>query len=143
MRNWWWKTFRRLAAGCILRCRRSARHTALCYAAVANDNASDPVYASGWENGQTGGFGFTGWNFESGYFWPYFKGGNNTFFPYDQRIHTIDDGQQAGSQFSNPFNNVGRAWAGATFHYADGPNGPKLSLPRGGRGLTDRVPQWP
>src|SRR5262245_14738000 len=117
MKSSWKQTFRRLAAGCIISA-GMAWSSAMCYAAtLANDSASDPVYASSWENGQNGGTGFTAWNFESGYFWPYYKGGTNTFFPYDQRIHTIDDGQRAGSQFSNPFNNIGRSWAAATFHY--------------------------
>jgi hypothetical protein len=136
MKSSWKATFRRLAAGCIISA-GMAWSSAISYAVtLANDSASDPTYASGWAAGQNGGTGFTAWAFESGYFWPYSNGGTNTFFPYDESLHTIDNGLQAGSQFSNPFNNVGRSWTAATIHYADDQIGnPKLSLPRAGRGF--------
>jgi hypothetical protein len=64
----------------------------------AFDSASDPVYSDGWQAGDNGGFGFTPWNFDgfAQYANPGFK--------------MIDDGLQNGTQFSNPFNNIGRAW---------------------------------
>jgi hypothetical protein len=137
MKSTWRQTFRRLAAGCIISA-GMAWSSAMSYAVtLANDNASDPVYASGWAADQNGGTGFTPWNFESGYFWVAYQ----EFFPYDQNVHTIDDGLQGGTQFSNPFNNVSRAWDAAIIQYGTRPNGsPKLSLPRAGRGFSPLQP---
>jgi hypothetical protein len=68
----------------------------------AFDSTSDPVYSDGWQAGDNGGFGFTPWNFDARYigFPQYATPG----------FKMIDDGLQNGTQFSNPFNNIGRAW---------------------------------
>jgi hypothetical protein len=155
MRNTWRQLFRRLAAGGII-CGSLAWSSAMCYAAIrASDTASDPVYADGWQglthapdgtpigNGDNGGFGFTstGWDFDSGYFWDYAHGGPNVFYAYNQNLHAIDDGLKAGTQFSNPFNNVGRSWTAASIEYGvDAFGNPKLTLPRGGRGFSELLP---
>jgi hypothetical protein len=77
----------------------------MCYAQIAADNASDPVYANGWQAGDNGGFGFGPWNFTGTY---------NTAVG-----QAIDSGTQAGGTGSSPFNNIGRAW---TLFNANGPN---------------------
>jgi hypothetical protein len=77
----------------------------LCYAQLAADNASDPVYADGWQAGDNGGFGLGPWNFTGTY---------NTAVG-----QAIDGGTQAGGTGSSPFNNIGRAW---TLFNANGPN---------------------
>jgi hypothetical protein len=84
---------------------------AMCYAQMAFDSASDPVYADGWQPGDNGGSGFTPWNFDGGYI---FAGTNYTYATplYAQ----IDDGLQGGTQFSNPHNAIGRAWAIGASH---------------------------
>ena len=122
MKTSWSKAFRRLAAGCMISV-SVAWSSAMCYAVqLAHDTASDPVYASGWQAGQNGGFGFhsSGWSFDSGYWWPY----DQVFYPYTGTTHGIDDGAKAGSQLSNPFNDVGRSWATAS--------DPDLTLPPAG-----------
>jgi len=105
MKNSWTKTFRRLAVACTV-AGSAALSSAACYAAAAFDNASDPVYADGWQAGDNGGSGFTPWNFDAGYI---FAGTNYTYATplYAQ----IDDGLQGGTQFSNPHNAIGRSWA--------------------------------
>jgi len=98
------KKFRRRLAACAIG-GSAALSSAACYAANAFDNASDPVYADGWQAGDNGGFGFTPWNFDAGYI---FGGTNYTYARAG--FKKIDDGLQGGTQFSNPFNNIGRAW---------------------------------
>ena len=101
MKNSWTKTFRRLAAGCIVAgC--TAMSSAMCYAATAYDDASDSVYADGWQAGDNGGSGFTAWNFDSRY-------GNGAQYT-SSGFKEIDDGLQGGTQFSNPHNAIGEAW---------------------------------
>src|SRR5262247_1048900 len=96
MKNYWSKTFRQLAATCMV-AGSTAFTSAACYAAAAMDNASDPVYADGWQAGDNGGSGFTPWNFDAGYIF------NGTNYTYASPLYAqIDDGMQSGSQFSNP-----------------------------------------
>ena len=106
MKDTWRQLFRRLATGCVV-CGSLAWASAVSYAVqLAYDSASDPIYASGWQAGQNGGFGFTPWNFDAGYWW------EGTVTAYSQPgFHEIDDGLKAGTHFSNPFNNIGRSWA--------------------------------
>jgi len=109
----WKKKFGRRMGACAIG-GSVALSSAACYAANAFDNASDPVYNDGWQAGDNGGFGFTPWNFDS-------DAGNANAF------HAIDDGARSGTHYSNPFNNIGRAW---DVGIAD--NG----LPRAGRGFA-------
>ena len=86
MKNTWRHFFRRVAAVCVV-CAASAWSSALCYAQLASDSATDPVYADGWQAGDNGGFGFEPWNFDGS---------------YTDAIHDIDSTSQ--------FNNIGTAW---------------------------------
>jgi hypothetical protein len=86
MKNTWRHLFRRLAAICVVGA-SSAWSSALCYAQLASDSATDPVYADGWDAGDNGGFGFEPWNFDGS---------------YTDAIHGIDS--------TSPFNNIGTAW---------------------------------
>jgi hypothetical protein len=72
----------------------------MCYAQIAADNATDPVYADGWQAGDNGGFGFGPWDFTGTY---------NT--PVGQTIDT-----------TSAFNPFGTAW---TLFNADAPPGPR------------------
>ena len=85
----------------------TAFSSAMCYAAIAFDSASDPAYADGWQDGDNGGSGFTAWNFDARI---------NSFAQYTTPgFKAIDDGLQSGTPFSSTFNNIGRAWTiGAT-----------------------------
>jgi hypothetical protein len=83
--------------------------------------------------GDNGGFGFTQWNFTSLLTW---QGQRYDYANTD--FHAIDDGLQAGTQYSNPHNAVGRAWdIGNTFTAPVG-NPPKdpSGVPRAGRGFS-------
>jgi hypothetical protein len=86
MKTSWTQTFRRLAAMSAVTV-SAAVFSARCYALNAFDNASDPVYADGWQAGENGGSGFTAWNFD----------GTNA-----PSIHGIDR--------SSPFNDLGTSW---------------------------------
>jgi hypothetical protein len=66
--------------------------SAACYAQLAYDDATDPVYADGWTAGDNGGFGFTPWNFDND--------------PGAVGTTTIDS--------TSPFNDLGAAWRLAT-----------------------------
>jgi hypothetical protein len=78
----------------------------MCYAQSAYDDASDSAYDDNWQAGDNGGYGFTPWNWDGGYI---FAGTNYT---YNSPLYAqIDDGQQNGTQFSNPHNAIGRSWA--------------------------------
>ena len=86
-----WRRFLHRLASVVLYCAcgATAWHSAVCYAASAFDNASDPAYADGWQAGDNGGTGFTPWNFDSSYFWPM----DGNWYPYsDASFHAIDDG---------------------------------------------------
>jgi hypothetical protein len=143
MKNSWTKTFRRLAAGAIV-AGATAFSSAMCYAQIAFDSAADPVYNDGWQGtvhnpngtvlstGDNGGFGFTAWNFDANYWWYY----DGVFYPYNRGINAIDDGLQSGLQFSNQYNNIGRAWDNGIVQYVH-PNGSiRASFPHVGRGLA-------
>jgi hypothetical protein len=86
MKNSWRHFFRRVAAIGVL-AGASAWSSALCYAQLASDSATDPVYADGWQDEDNGGFGFEPWDFEGS---------------YAGSIHEIDSTSQ--------FNNLGTAW---------------------------------
>jgi len=124
MKNTWCQLLRRLAAGCAIS-GATAWSSAMCYAAqLAYDDATDPVYADGWQGrttnndtgavettGDNGGFGFEPWDFDNDWlFNPPPAGGE----------FTIDS--------SNPFNNVGTAWRMAL---AD-----NMDIIRAGRGFA-------
>lgn len=85
MRISWCRFFRRIVAMAAMSVSVSMS-SAICYAQIAADNASDPVYADGWDEGDNGGHGFTGWDFDGSY----------------PGIHEIDS--------ASPFNQVGTAW---------------------------------
>jgi PEP-CTERM motif len=113
MKTSWTKTFRRLAAGCAV-AGSTALSSAACYAAIAFDSASDPVYADGWQDGDNGGSGFTAWNFDARY---------NGFGQYlTPGFKAIDDGLQSGTPLSSTFNNIGRAWTQGATPTDDGGN---------------------
>jgi hypothetical protein len=122
MRSSWFGFFRRVAITCLVS-GTTAWSAAMCYAQMASDSASDPVYADGWQDGDNGGFGFTPWNFDAGYI---FAGTNYAYAPplYAQ----IDDGMQGGTQFSNPHNAIGRSWAIGASH---SPNEGAIHIGRG------------
>jgi hypothetical protein len=125
MKNSWTKTFRRLAAASAV-AGSTAFWSAMCHAQSAMDSASDPVYADGWQAGDNGGTGFTPWNFDSTYYV------NGIHFAYTNTGYkAIDDGQQAGTQFSNPFNAIGRAWT-----MGELPRDAKPGAGRAGRGFA-------
>lgn len=119
MKNSWTTTFRRLAAGALV-AGAAAFSSAQSYAAIAYDDASDPVYNDGWQGqthddfgaqlttGDNGGFGFTQWNFDSSYWW---YGDPNRVFNYgNPGVKGIDNGLGTSAPFSNPNNNIGRSW---------------------------------
>jgi hypothetical protein len=113
MKNTWRHFFRRLAAaGAVFTA--SAWSSAVCYAQIAADYATDPAYADGWQDGDDGGTGGLGpWDFDISY--------------GTAPIHAIDDGLQAGTANSSTFNNIGPAFRLAL--------GTSNSLSRGGRAL--------
>jgi hypothetical protein len=136
MTNSWRHFFRRMAKVLVVS-GSMAWSSALCYAQIAFDSASDPVYADGWQAGDNGGFGFTPWNFDSAYYWAVANGGDGMWYPYNGAFHEIDDGLKAGTQFSNPYNNIGRAWAVGSVAYLHEPSGEmRNSFPRAGRGFA-------
>jgi hypothetical protein len=60
MKRSWREFFRRVASTCLMGVAGSSAWTsAVCYAINASDDASDPVYADGWLEGDNGGTGFT------------------------------------------------------------------------------------
>ena len=103
---------RRLAAGGVV-FGGTAWSSAMCYAVqLAYDDADDPVYDNGWQEGDDGGTGILGpWNFDPTY---------NTADPGQQ---AIDDGAKAGVTGSSPYNDIGRAWT--LFN----PNAPNVTTP--------------
>jgi hypothetical protein len=61
MKNFWTKTFRRLAAAAVV-AGTTMYYSAMCYA-NAFDVATNPPYADGWQAGDNGGNGFGTWSF--------------------------------------------------------------------------------
>jgi hypothetical protein len=72
--------------------------SAMCYATIAYDDASDPVYNDGWQANDNGGTGLGAWSFDGTY----------NSVPGDQQA--MDDGLQSGTQSSSQHNQVGEAW---------------------------------
>jgi hypothetical protein len=137
MRNSWRHFFRRIAAVSFT-CASLAWSSAMCYAQLAADFATDPVYADGWQGtttnnttgavettGDNGGFGFEPWNFDTDWLF--------NPDPIDG-IQAVDDGQKTGMENPNssPFNDIGRAWRIALPEPVDDTGG----LPRAGRGFA-------
>ena len=87
----------------------------------ASDNASDPVYADGWFEGDNGGTGFTPWNFDG---------------TYDSTVQQrIDDGLGSGALGSSTYNDIGRAWS--MFNpVEEGGGGGQRDIARSGRGFA-------
>jgi hypothetical protein len=110
--NTWHHFFRRLAAVTVGYGAMSWS-SAMCYAQIAADSATDPVYADGWQAGDNGGFGFTPWDFAT-----------DTSFSVTPGNQTINS--------TNPFNNIGTAW---TLSMPD-----QQALPRAGRGFAPLTP---
>src|SRR5262245_21002438 len=97
MKNSWRYYLRRLATVSVA-FGSVAWSSAVGYAVqLAYDNADDPVYANGWQEGDDGGTNFTAWNFDGTY-----------ASTVQQRI---DNGVGSGALGSSPFNDVGRAWS--------------------------------
>jgi hypothetical protein len=97
MKNSWTHFFRRVArTGAFLSA--TAMSSAMCYAQLAYDDATDPVYDDGWDEGDNGGSGFGPWSFDGTY---------DTLDPGGQ---AMDDGLQTGTQASSQHNDIGRAW---------------------------------
>src|SRR6478672_4561635 len=138
MKDTWRHLFRRMAASCVVA--SIAWSSAMCYAVqLAYDDATKPAYQSddannsndgnpanntnGWQAGDNGGFGFTPWNFDAGYWY------QGTLTQYSHPgFHAIDDGAQGGTHYSNPFNNIGKSWDVGSPVGSDG-------APRYGRGF--------
>jgi hypothetical protein len=104
MKNSWRHLFRRLAMGCAVT-GATAWSSAMCYAVqLAYDDASDPIYNDGWQEGDDGGTGSFGpWRFNGTY--------TTDGEPNLADQLSIDDGLGTESQTSNPLNNIGRAWS--------------------------------
>src|SRR6476620_1695191 len=147
MKNSWRLFLRRLAAATFVSV-SMAWASAMAYAVqLAYDDATSPAYqnddlngtndgnpannTNGWLDGDNGGFGFTPWDFSSTltYQGVYYGQYANTDF------HKVDDGLQSGTHYSNPFNNIGKAWdiGTSTANTAAGHNG---GPPRAGRGFS-------
>ena len=129
MKNTWRQLFRRLAAGCTA-IGATVWSSAMCYAVqLAFDSADDSVYADGWQGitndvdgnplttGDNGGFGFTAWNFDSGYV------AIDGMHYGNYADLTIKDIHPGGD-----FNNIGKAWRQA--------NSPTSGTNRAGRGFS-------
>jgi hypothetical protein len=120
MKNTWKHYLRRLATNCVL-CGATAWSSAVCYAQVAFDIATDPVYADGWQDGDNGGSGFSPWNFDGTYVTP----------PNEQQ--RMDDGLKAGGAGSSQYNDLGRAWSLFNPVFS----GNERDLAQAGRGFPD------
>jgi hypothetical protein len=129
LKNTWRYFLRRLAVHCVASI-GVAWSAAMCYAVqLAHDNANDPTYADGWQAGDNGGSGFTAWNFDSRLCWQ-----GTCYSQYaNPGFKAIDDGLKLGTQFSNPFNGIGRAWVIGTTPDSDG-------VARAGRGFPALQP---
>ena len=131
MKDTWRQLFRRLAAGCVVCGSAGLVIGRELRGAIGLRSArSIPFTPTAGKQGDNGGFGFTPWNFDAGYWW------QGTVTAYAQPgFHEIDDGLKAGTHFSNPFNNIGRSWATGAPATSDG-------APRYGRGFPS-VAGWP
>jgi hypothetical protein len=116
MRNSWTHFFRRLATVALVS-GSLAWSSALCYAQLASDNASDPVYADGWQAGDNGGTGFQPWNFDT------------DFLPPDEGPQQRMDGVPPATP--STFNAFETAW---TLYNTSGPPGGDVA--RAGRGFA-------
>jgi hypothetical protein len=122
MKNTWRHYLRRVAAVTMVS-GATAWSSAMCYAErVAFDEATDPVYNNGWQEGDIptdpGHFGFGPWNFDGTY---------NTALQ-----EAMDDGLKNGTQTSNPHNDLGEAWTlfnpeGRAVGTSNGPTGTDIA----------------
>ena len=130
MKKSWRPYLRRLARVCVVGA-ATAWSSAVCYAQLAADNASNPAYADGWQGtttnnttgvqettGDNGGFGFEPWNFDTDW-----------LFNPDPI-----DGIQDVNPGTSTFNQIGTAWRMGLPE----PTGDPLTggLPRAGRGFA-------
>ena len=152
MKNFWIKTFRRLAVASVV-AGSSMYCSAMCYA-NAFDTATDPVYADGWQAGDNGGTGFGPWSFNGtdatpagtyqgmtsgsslGTAWTLFVHDNSTGLA--NAGCAINGGLQAGQTFETVIQNP------TAFHFFRGfdmlfTNGPDNSVPGEQRRCTPPV----
>ncbi len=120
-----WSRFVRRIAAVLLIGGSTVLSSAMCYAFNAFDSAADPVYLDGWQDGDNGGTGFTPWDFSSSLTYNGIYYGQYTMSTF----HAIDNGLQGGTHYSNPFNNIGRAWDLGISPTSNG-------VPRAGRGFS-------
>jgi hypothetical protein len=109
----------------------------MCYAVqLAYDDASDPVYNDGWQEGDDGGTGSFGpWRFNGTY--------TTGSVPNPDDQLSIDDGLRTEAQNSNPLNDIGRAWSihnpmGSAKGPSNGPVGTDIA--RVGRSFSPLLP---
>jgi hypothetical protein len=128
MKTSWRRFYRRVASVCLVGA-ATAWSSAISYAQIASDNASNSVYADGWHGtttdhvtgavqtvGDNGGFGFTPWNFD-----------NDFIFP----VGGILDVNGPPNTAQSPFNQVGTAWRMGLVFLDQG-----RDIVRAGRGLA-------
>ncbi len=119
MKKSWRHFFGRVATTCLVTVTGSwAWNVAVDYAVAAYDDASDPVYNDGWQEGDIGGTGFTAWNFDGSY-----------ASTVQQRM---DDGLGSGVIGSSTFNDIGEAWS----LYNPVVAGAQRDIARAGRGFA-------
>ena len=94
---------------CVLFAAHTAWSSAVCYAQLAADMATDPVYADGWQAGDNGGSGLGPWDFHLTY-----------RSPVQQAINS-----------TSPYNQLGTAW---TLFNPDAPPGPGMGTDLGQAG---------
>jgi hypothetical protein len=108
MKNTWRHYLRRLAATSVVG-GSMAWCTAVCYAQQAYDDASDPIYNNGWQEGDDGGTGSWGpWNFDGTFRRNPIPGEDD--LPDDGNQQAMDLGTNTGAANSSPYNNIGEAW---------------------------------
>ena len=110
----WHAFFRRLAAVVAIGA-ATMRSSALSYAQIASDNATNPSYADGWQDGDDGGFGFGPWSFAGSYNAP------------ANSIHLINS--------THPENALGPAWTLSLDYDLDPDPNVDFGLARAGRAL--------
>jgi hypothetical protein len=142
MKNFWIKTFRRLAVASVV-AGSTMFYSAMCYA-NAFDTPTNPQYADGWQSGDNGGSGFGPWSFNGtdatpagtyqgmtsgsslGTAWTLFTHDNSTGLANAGRA--INGGLQAGQTFETTIQNP------TQFHFFRGfdilfTNGPDNTVP--------------